>query len=201
MALSAVAGILDRRGGLRVVVTQRFRMRHHVGKGEQLFVVPGLAVQEPVPWDQIPLLIHRVHLYVNEKIAPHNACGGCFACCKIPFIRIDANSGGGTCHHCLSNGACGIYASRPKPCRDFKCLWLESQSRNDQMAPELRPDRCGVVFTHDTVGNDPLLFEVHRDPVRPDMVNDTIVRAYIDEMQHAGHKAKLITHYLPDGSE
>jgi hypothetical protein len=45
---SAVAGILDRSGGLRVVVTESWRMRFHVGPGERLFVIPGLQVREPV---------------------------------------------------------------------------------------------------------------------------------------------------------
>jgi hypothetical protein len=201
MSLSAVAGILDGKGNFRVVVTQRWRMRYHISKGERLFVVPGLKVQEPVPWDEIPLLIHRVHLYVNERVSPHNACGGCHACCRVPFIRIDANAGGGKCHHCLINGACGIYAARPKPCRDFKCHWLESQSRNDKMPEELRPDRCGVVFTADSIDGDPLLFEVHPHPERPDAADAENVREYIDAMQAAGYKAKLITHYLADPTD
>lgn len=197
MSLSSVAGILDKQGGLRVVVTQRRRMHHHVAKGERLFVVPGLEVQEPVPWNDIPAVVELVHRHVNETLAPHNHCGSCIACCRQPFIRRDAHMGDGTCVNCTSYG-CKIYFNRPKACRDFECHWLKSQFRNDKMSPEMRPDRCGVLFTSDTLGGDPLLFEVHIDPQRPDSVKSDIVREYIDEMQAGGYKAKLITHYFDE---
>jgi len=65
---SAVAGIIDQNGGLRVVVTQRWRMRYHVKKGERLFIVPHLKVQEPVLGkDQIDL-IARVESYVASQL-------------------------------------------------------------------------------------------------------------------------------------
>jgi hypothetical protein len=71
-SLSAVAGIIDRKGGIRFVVTQRWRMRHHVKKGEMLFVVPGFLIQEPVEWNYIPVLIRRVELYVLWWIETRN---------------------------------------------------------------------------------------------------------------------------------
>jgi hypothetical protein len=37
---------------------------------------------------------------------------------------------------------CGIYAQRPRSCRNWSCLWLKNVDWDD----ELRPDRCGVVF-------------------------------------------------------
>jgi len=66
---SAVAGVLDSNGGLRVVVTERWRMRYHVSQGERLFVVPGLRVTEPVPWDDIPPLIETVQRHVAQTLA------------------------------------------------------------------------------------------------------------------------------------
>jgi hypothetical protein len=71
-SLSAVAGILDPKGGLRVVVTQRWRMRNHVAKGERLFVVPGFLIQEPVEWNYIPVLIRRVELYIEWWVTTRN---------------------------------------------------------------------------------------------------------------------------------
>jgi hypothetical protein len=200
MTLSAVAGILDQKGGLRVVVTQRWRMRHHVKKGERLFVVPDLLVQEPVPWNDIPATIASVHRHVNKTLSPENLCGTCIACCRVPFIRHDANAGGGACVNCTGDG-CAVYFNRPKPCRDFSCHWHASQSRNDKMPDDMRPDRCGVLFTPDTINHDPLVFEVHVNPQRPEAEHNTNVRRYIDEMQAAGYKAKLITHYLPDPTD
>jgi hypothetical protein len=71
-ANSAVAGILDRYGGLRVVVTEPWRMRFHVRRGELLFVVPEFKIREPVPWDYIPILIRRVELYIEWWIQTRN---------------------------------------------------------------------------------------------------------------------------------
>lgn len=66
---SAIAGIVDRNGVLlRVVVTQRWRMRHHVGKGERLFVLPDLQVQEPVAHNEIAPLIERVRKHVSDRL-------------------------------------------------------------------------------------------------------------------------------------
>jgi hypothetical protein len=64
---SAVAGIIDRGGGLRVVVTQPWLLGHHVGPGEKLFIVPDLWVQEPVPWNDIEPMISRVQKYVASQ--------------------------------------------------------------------------------------------------------------------------------------
>lgn len=70
--LSAVAGVLDTYGGLRVVVTQRWRMRHHKRHDELLFVVPEFWVREPVEWDAIPYTIARVERHVAEWIRSRN---------------------------------------------------------------------------------------------------------------------------------
>jgi hypothetical protein len=65
VAKSAVAGIIDAKGGLRVVVTQRWRMHHHVGPGERLFIVPNLRVQEPVSIGDAAPLIETVKRYIE----------------------------------------------------------------------------------------------------------------------------------------
>src|SRR5262245_1784462 len=86
---SHVAGIVDAAGGLRVVVTRRRRdfARHHVRRGERLFVHPTLKVTEPVPWEQVPELIDTVYRYVNAELAPTNDCGDCMACCRTLYIK------------------------------------------------------------------------------------------------------------------
>ena len=55
------------------------------------------------------------------------------------------------------------------------------------MAPELRPDICGAIFTGDTNG-DPLIIECHGEPNKN-------AWQWIAEMQRAGYKVKKITHY------
>lgn len=195
MSLSDVAGIVERNGGMRVVVTQRWQMRHHVKRGERLFVVPGLKVQEPVPWDQIPQVIATTQKHVTRMLAPTNDCGTCHACCDLVYVKDKdfEKPSMQACVNCEEGFGCKVYNSRPKPCRDFACSWLSSQARNERMPPELRPDRCGTMFTHDTEGGDPLVFEVHTwkaaDP-------EPVAWDYINEMQRAGYRAKKITYYV-----
>ncbi len=72
--LSHVAGILGPDGGFRVVVTARkgdFN-RHHRQPGERVLIVPGLMVQEPVEWDEIPRLIRRVEHHVWKWMREQN---------------------------------------------------------------------------------------------------------------------------------
>jgi Fe-S-cluster containining protein len=47
------------------------------------------------------------------------------------------------CQNCAIGQSCRIYEQRPKPCRDFYCLWKVMPD-----FPEaLRPDRCKVIWT------------------------------------------------------
>lgn len=178
-------------GGLRVVVTQRWRMRYHVGKRERLFVVPDYEVEEPVPWDDIPPLIERVQKHVAKTLAPVNHCGECTACCFTLYIKDKTfeKPSGYACKHCASGFGCKLYQSRPSVCRSFKCVWLKSQSRNDRMAAELRPDKCGAIFTEDSQTADPLIIECHGTP------NGAAWR-WINEVQAVGYKVRNITYYV-----
>jgi hypothetical protein len=85
------------------------------------------------------------------------ACGSCTACCRVYAIR-ELNKPTGTwCQHCAIGKGCKIYAERPKPCVEFACEWLHSQTGEGititingtaagPMPLEMRPDRCKVVF-------------------------------------------------------
>lgn len=67
------------------------------------------------------------------------ACGECRACCTVLGIPEIQKPAGQPCpHECP--GGCSIYASRPKPCQDYECLW-----RQGLMGDEMRPDRSGIV--------------------------------------------------------
>jgi hypothetical protein len=76
---------------------------------------------------------------------PKPECGACNACCVIPLIdcaelekpfRLP-------CPHLCGN--CSIYASRPQVCRQFECLYRQS----DWLAadPQNRPDVLGIMFS------------------------------------------------------
>lgn len=61
--LSAVAGIIDRNGGLRVVVGPLGNMFDHVGRGERLYVHPSLSVITPVrAVDVVPAIEEYVRM-------------------------------------------------------------------------------------------------------------------------------------------
>jgi hypothetical protein len=85
---------------------------------------------------------------LDAELVPGRVCGSCTACCKVP--KIDAPSlqkpAGVMCQHCTGSN-CGIYESRPTPCRTFFCLWR----RVGGMPDELRPDRIGVMFSIESV--------------------------------------------------
>lgn len=68
--LSSVGGIVDREGHTRTVVTEYWRFRFHVHKGERLFVVPGLLVREPVEWGLIPYVIASAERAIADSIWP-----------------------------------------------------------------------------------------------------------------------------------
>jgi hypothetical protein len=69
-------------------------------------------------------------------------CDKCKACCKVYFIPELKKPANQLCKHCPTAG-CKIYHSRPKTCREFKCLWLEGR-----FPDSFRPDKIGVVFKH-----------------------------------------------------
>jgi hypothetical protein len=80
-----------------------------------------------------------------------NACGSCNACCRVYAIPEVDKPAGRWCQHCDIGKGCKIYATRPARCVDFQCLWLQSQAEGrPHLEPELRPDRCKVVFAPTT---------------------------------------------------
>jgi hypothetical protein len=69
-------------------------------------------------------------------------CDGCTLCCKVLAIPDVPTAKDDWCRHAHKHQGCDIYATRPAPCRSFRCLWL------DGYLPEwARPDKVhGVVF-------------------------------------------------------
>lgn len=66
---SAIAGILDRYGGLRFVVAPADALACHVRCDEVLVVVPDVRVHEPVAWSDVPSIIARIELEVGRWVA------------------------------------------------------------------------------------------------------------------------------------
>jgi hypothetical protein len=112
-------------------------------------------------------------------------CGTCTACCRVFAIPSLGKPAGKWCEHCAIGIGCRVYDGRPALCIDYKCLWLLSQGRDDprqRLAPELRPDRCKVVFSPTT--NDAIMAALTM-PGSPDAWRKPIVRALIDKMTAA----------------
>lgn len=70
--LSAVAGILDGYGGWHTVVAPRASLKYHVRPGQILIVVPNYKIQEPVPWNSIPIVTGMAEHAILEWIRTRN---------------------------------------------------------------------------------------------------------------------------------
>ncbi|HEX7945750.1 MAG TPA: YkgJ family cysteine cluster protein [Phenylobacterium sp.] len=81
-------------------------------------------------------------------------------CCKLLRIEELQKLPGDWCVHVLRGKGCGIYESRPAPCRSFLCYWMLQPKLDDAW----RPDRCGFLLRD--VGKGVMLVEV--EPSKPD---------------------------------
>jgi hypothetical protein len=89
------------------------------------------------------------------------------------------------CPHCAVGKGCKVYDERPKPCKEFECLWLTGVLRGENLPPELRPDRCHVIFAPTTDETD---IAVHVDFHRPDAWKSKIVKSWIEGIALAGFR-------------
>lgn len=80
----------------------------------------------------------------HQGLTTGRVCGPCRACCKLPEIPELDKPVNVWCEHVRldrATGGCGIYADRPKPCREFRCAWLDGLGDEED-----RPDRLGVMW-------------------------------------------------------
>jgi len=63
-------------------------------------------------------------------------------CCKVIRIVELEKPAGVWCRHARPGHGCSIYADRPTPCQEFRCVWLDQPE-----TPEaLKPERTKVVL-------------------------------------------------------
>ena len=96
-------------------------------------------------------------------------CGTCTLCCKVMAVPELSKPRDQWCGKCdKRGGGCTVYETRPQSCREFECLWLQSQSKEGmrRWPMELRPDRSHVVLAT-THGDEPGVV-AHVDPGYPD---------------------------------
>lgn len=72
---------------------------------------------------------------------PARSCGKCTMCCKLAAVPELAKPVNRWCDHCDVGRRCRIYDSRPPSCVRYSCLW-----ESGELAEDLRPDRCKVLF-------------------------------------------------------
>lgn len=189
-----IAGIADPGGGRRVVFTDdpmSIPANVVYAKGERAFVSD--AGWQPMTHE--PVEIAAWVVWKGEAAildGTRGGCGSCRACCITLFV---ADEGDGftkpshqACHH-LCNAGCGVYEKRPRTCRAFKCLWLSSQDGNRPMAPELRPDRCGVILTRDEDDT----VRLHVDQHYP---KSEAMQAFVSEREKEGERFAPVKFYF-----
>ncbi len=84
-------------------------------------------------------------MYSGKTGIVEKVCGACKECCTVLAVKEDdvVTPRGNACSKLCSTG-CGIYDTRPAPCKTYRCLWLASRD----MPVHLRPDKSGVVMHH-----------------------------------------------------
>jgi hypothetical protein len=130
-------------------------------------------------------------------------CDRCSMCCKLLEIADDGyeKKANTWCKHCTKPG-CGIYSARPKPCIDYQCVWLQSQSDSHPLPTSLRPDKCHAVVD---ITSDNLFAIVRVDPAHPKALADTKVKILVSTLAQIhtvivimGHKRTIISE-TPEG--
>jgi hypothetical protein len=82
-------------------------------------------------------------------------------CCKVLHIEELKKPAGAWCSHAVTGKGCGIYASRPSPCRDFYCGWMTDPG----FGPEWKPEKAKFVVW---VQPDRAILHIAVDPAFPD---------------------------------
>jgi hypothetical protein len=119
------------------------------------------------------------------------SCGTCTLCCKLfaiegePLINKPINT---WCRFCDPKAGCKIYDGRPKLCREYECLWLQSQARKP-MPAELRPNRCKIIFD---VNADGTLLVARVDPAYRGAEKAAPVVEFMDRLLRQGVMTYII---------
>ena len=113
-----------------------------------------------------------------------NACGTCRACCRALGVEELDKPEWRMCQH-AKGGGCTIYPTRPTSCREYACVWLQSQEGPVPLPGFLRPDRCGVIL--DTLlGNHTNMVVLRVAPGQLDRMQDKHIQAVVAGIVKAG---------------
>jgi hypothetical protein len=118
---------------------------------------------------------------MRDRVTSVRSCEGCDLCCTAPGIKELGKPPGERCSNlCGEPGAsCSIYASRPKVCIDFHCLWRVTET----VLPDwLRPADCGFMIGFNRTDEWPGVVTVHVDPARPSAWDNAWARTVFAEI-------------------
>jgi len=135
-------------------------------------------------------------------------CGACNACCKLLRIPDLDKPAGMLCEWTTIHGGCSRQAEKPKDpfnpvpgeayelaaCAQFKCVWLQSQTRTDpgEIQPRhWRPDISHVMMGPKDRDNELHLF-VHVDPNYPNAWTEPEINAYLRGMVERGCEVEIV---------
>ncbi len=124
-------------------------------------------------------------------------CDGCVKCCELIAVPEIGKPHNELCRHAVPGAGCSLHPSQggsgqPVSCHHFYCLWLSSQRLGPEhrMPPEMRPDRCGVVFGPIDEKNARRL-NVNVDPKTPDAWRDPEVLRWITRVVSNGNEVVM----------
>jgi hypothetical protein len=135
-----------------------------------------------------------------------NLCGNCNVCCTV--LRIDAEflswrdtdkEAGETCDK-LINNRCARYKNRPKPCKRYKCLWIQLlELKKSEACPEKwRPDNLGLLVNTSNKENE-FLFDIRELEKGKIDFNNSEILSFIDMIfklkEHQG-TSRVILYYF-----
>lgn len=113
---------------------------------------------------------------------------GCSLCCRVMGITELNKPANQWCQHFDKGVGCKIYGERPGSCSSFKCVWLASQDKKNNMAAwpiNMRPDKQGVIFDMQNIEGK-LSLILHVDEKRHFKINDPYVIEKAKEINNGG---------------
>ena len=105
-------------------------------------------------------------------------------CCSVLAVT---ELGKPACTDCpsASKRGCAVYATRPQSCRDFECLWLQTQ----EMPDDLKPDVSKVMLSATLDGQRVVAYV---DPAYPNAHRRGAMAKFIDRLVAVGQEVIVV---------
>lgn len=137
-------------------------------------------------------------------------CGSCNLCCTLLQVQDISKPALMTCWHTTLHGGCAVHAQKKtdeslKACDQFMCVWLASQTLEDESLRgnrDMRPDMSHVLLGP-MDRDDPKLLYVHVDPAYKSAWRERPVAAYLDDVVSKGGRIIIVigdNHFEYDGA-